>query len=166
MRQDSTHAARLGGISITPDNQIVVELAPEHTAAANLFDLNGRTLLFTPDGHGGYSRSVQSVAWEDDIGRVVADREEIHLQSFMFDFAGRSERSFFVSRHGLLTFGEPLAYNYQDADNRFNTMREIAGKFVDAPTISPLSSLDSEGAGPGTTLSPASMSRTATIASS
>ena len=64
-------------ISTTADNRILVELAPEDTAAANLFDLNSRTLVFTPDGHGGYSRAVRSVAWEDNIGPSVADGAEI-----------------------------------------------------------------------------------------
>ena len=44
-------------ISTTVDDQILAELAPDDTIPANLFDLNGRTLVFTPDGHGGYSRS-------------------------------------------------------------------------------------------------------------
>ena len=134
---NSTPAARSGRISTTPDNQILVELAPEDTTAGNLFDLNGRTLTFTPDGRGGYSRSVQSVAWENNIGRPVADGEEIHLQSFTFDFAASRWGSFFVSRHGLITFGEPLAYDYW-LQNRFGPMSEIAGQFVTAPTISPL----------------------------
>ena len=126
-----------GRVSTTPDNQILVELAPADSTAGNLFDLNGRTLIFTPDGHGGYSRSVQSVAWEDDIGRPVADGEEIHLQSFMFDFAGSRWESFFVSRHGLITFGEPLAYDYW-LQGRFDSLSDIAGQFVTTPTISPL----------------------------
>ena len=57
------HAARPGGVSTTPDHQILVELAPEDTTAANLLDLDGMTLGFTPDGQGGYSRSVQALAW-------------------------------------------------------------------------------------------------------
>ncbi len=108
------------------------------TTPANHFDLNGRTLIFTPDGHGRYSRSVQSVSWEDNIGRAVADGEEVQLQSFTVDFAGRRWGSFVVSRYGLITFGEPLGYSYEDSDNRFNTMSTIAGEFVTAPTISPL----------------------------
>ena len=115
-----------------------MELAPGDTAPANLFDLNGRTLVFTPDGHGGYSRSVQSVIWEEDIGAPVVDGAEIQFQGFMFDFGGERWGSFFVSRHGLITFGEPLTYRYRDAENRFDTMEEIAGKFATMPTISPL----------------------------
>ena len=135
---DSTRSAQSGGVSTTPDNQILVELAPEDTAAANLFDLNGRTLVFTPDGHGSYSRAVRSVAWEDNIGPAVADGAEVQLQSFMVDFAGRRWGSFFVSRHGLITFGEPLRYSYWESENRFDTMSEIGGKFVTTPTITPL----------------------------
>ena len=41
-----------GRISTTTNNQIIVEFAPEDIVAANPFDLNGRTLVFTPDGHG------------------------------------------------------------------------------------------------------------------
>ena len=137
-RADSMRLAGSGGVSTTPDNQILVELAPEDTTAANLFDLNGRTLVFTPDGHGGYSRSVQSIIWEDDIGRAVADGEEVQFQSFMFDFAGQRWGSFFVSRRGLITFGEPLTYSYDDIENRNTPMREVAAKFVTTPTISPL----------------------------
>ena len=132
---DAARAARAGGVSTTPNNQILVELAPEDVSTANLFDLNGRTLIFTPDGHGGYSRSVQSVAWDDDIGEPVADEAEISFQSFMFDFAGQRWGSFFVSRHGLITFGEPFTH---DGSFRWLTMHEIAGQFVTSPTISPL----------------------------
>ena len=135
---DPARADGSGGVSTTPDNQILFELAPQDTTAANLFDLSGRTLILTPDGQGGYSRSVQSVAWEDDIGRAVADGEEIPLRSFMFDFSGRRWGSFFVSARGLITFGERLTYRHHDAENRSGTMREVAARFVTTPTISPL----------------------------
>ena len=62
----------------------------------------------------------------------------VELASFGFDFAGQRWHSFHVSRHGLLTFGQALTYAYGDAENRFDTMREIARKFIEVPTISPL----------------------------
>ena len=49
---DSARAARSGGVSTTPDNQILVELTQNDFTVANPFDLNG------------YSRSVGLVAWE------------------------------------------------------------------------------------------------------
>ena len=135
--EDSTRAARSGGISTTLDNQIILELAPGDTADPNPVDLEGRTLVFTPDGHGGYSRSVQPLAWEDHLGEAVADEAVVELENFMFDFAGQRWGAFHVSRHGLLTFGAPFAWSYY-RDGRFFTMREIAAAFVHSPTISPL----------------------------
>ena len=129
--------AAAGGVSTTKNSQILVELAPEDTTAPNLFDLNGMTLVFTPDGQGGYSRSVQPLAWEEDLGEEICEGEEIAL-GFAFEFGGRSWDSAYVSKHGALTFGAPLAYSYDDAQNRFDTMAEIAAKFVTHPTISPL----------------------------
>ena len=131
-------SAAAGQISTTVNNQIIVELTAADTTPANPFDLDGRTLVFTPDGHGGYSRSVESLAWEEATGGAVGDGEEIDLRTFTFGFADRSWGSFFVSRRGLITFGEPLTYSYDDIEHRHNTMREVFAKFVTAPTISPL----------------------------
>ena len=136
-RADSPLSGATGQISTTADNQILVELAPDDTTPANLFDLNGRTLVFTPDGRGGYARDVRTLMWEADVGEPVADRAEVELDGFIFDFAGRRWGSFHVSKHGALTFGEPLTYEYW-GPNWFATMREHANRFVAAPTISPL----------------------------
>ena len=113
-----------------------MELAPKDTTPANLFDLNERTVVFMPDGYGGWSRSVLPVKWEEGVGREAADGEEIPLPSFSFDFAGRRWGSFFVSQHGLITFGKPLTYSQRQ--NAFGRMAQIARDFVTAPTISPL----------------------------
>ena len=136
-RADSPLSGATGQIATTADNQILVELAPDDTTPANLFDLNGRTLVFTPDGRGGYARDVRTLMWEADIGEPVADRAEVELDSFMFDFAGKRWGSFHVSKHGALTFGEPLTYEYW-GPNWGATTREHANRFVSAPTISPL----------------------------
>ena len=134
---DPPRADQSGGISTTQDNQILLELQPGDTADPNPVDLEGRTLVFAPDGRGGYSRSVQSLAWEEHLGEAVADEAVVELQNFMFDFAGQRWGAFHVSRHGLLTFGGPFAWSYR-RDGRFFTMHQIAAAFVDSPTISPL----------------------------
>ena len=134
---DSIRAVPPGGVSTTSHSQILVELVPGDTDPPNPFDLHGVTLLFTPDGRDGYSRQVQSLEWEDHHGEPVADRAPVDLDGFTFDFAGQRWPSFYVSRHGLLTFGGPFTYSYA-ADGRFDTMRQIAAEFVDRPTISPL----------------------------
>ena len=124
------------GISVTSENQILVELMPEDLEPANLLDLAGRTLIFTPDGQGGYSRSVRALAWEEDIGEELSsDRQEIEMD-FPFEFSGRKWRSFFVTDKGLITFGEPFPEWRTPA--RFGTMQIIADAFLVAPTISAL----------------------------
>ena len=124
------------GISVTDRGQILVELTPGDTVPANLLDLAGRTLVFTPDGRGGYSRSVRALDWDDDIGNPVDDREEIE-PNFRFDFAGRQWESFFVSRYGVVTFGEPYPFP-RDGPDRFGTMEEIAVHLGTPPLIAAL----------------------------
>ena len=46
-------------------------MKPEDTTPPNLFDLDRRTLVFRPDGRGGYSRDVRSLQWEDTLGAEV-----------------------------------------------------------------------------------------------
>ncbi len=112
------------GIATTSEGQIVVELTPEDLVPANPLDLAGKTLMFTPDGRGGYARRLQEVAWEEDIGRPVDDNDEVEL-SFRFAFSGRTWDSVFVSRYGLVTFGEPYPFP-QVGPDRWGTMAAIA----------------------------------------
>ena len=123
------------GISVTSENQILLELMPEDLVPANPLDLAGRTVLFTPAG-GGYSREVRAVAWEEDIGSPIDDNAEIEL-SFPFEFSAQEWRSFFVSRYGLITFGEPYPFPEVGPD-RFGTMSEIAAHLTSLNAISPL----------------------------
>ena len=126
------------GISVTSENQILVEFLPEDLDPANLLDLAGRTVVFTPDGRGGYWRSVRDVALEEDIGEEPSsDRQEIELD-FPFEFSGRKWRSFFVTGNGLITFGKPFPSWDSGTPSRFGTMQIIADAFLVAPTISAL----------------------------
>ena len=120
------------GISVTSENQILIELMDEDLEPANLLDLAGRTLIFTPHGQGGYVRSVQELAWEEELGERINDNEEI-WPSFRFDFSGRKWDSFFVSRYGLITFGEPYPFP-QVGPERWGTMSEIA-EFLGVPPM-------------------------------
>ena len=140
--ENAVRAAASRRMTVTADGQIVVELAPEDTTSANLFDLNGRTLVFTPDGRGGYSRDVRSLEWEESLGADVTlewdrhrDGVEVEFGDFEFDYAGRRWSSVFVSRHGFLTFGAPLKRN---PDPWFSPMAESAAWLAATPTISAL----------------------------
>lgn len=65
-----------------------MELAPGETLTANLFDLDGRSLVLRPDGDGRYSRAVQPLAWQGPIGPLVSNGYEIEL-GFDFGFGER-----------------------------------------------------------------------------
>ena len=126
------------GISVTSENQILMELMSEDLVPANPLDLAGRTLMFTPAG-GGYSREVRALDWEeeaDDAERMLGPAE-VELEHFRFPFAGREWDSFFYTRPGLISFGKPIP---SDADwpKRFGTMPQMFDLFVIAPTISAL----------------------------
>ena len=125
------------GVSVTSEEQILVELEPADVVPANPFDLAGRTLVFAPDGRGGYSRAVGPLDWDsEDRGERPGRPAEIELKHFEFDFSGRQWRSFFLSRTGLITFGE--AFPQERTPARFGTMEMIADAMVMVPTISAL----------------------------
>ena len=131
---DSTQTSPINEILVTADNQILVELAPEDSVSPNLFDLNGRTVVFTPDGTGRYSREVRTLEWEEQIGEAVDELSPvIMLESFDFPFAGHRWDSFFLGPPGVLTFGGPFTYSssYYGAP-----LQVIADEFISSPTIS------------------------------
>jgi len=124
------------GISVTSEDQILVELEAGDVVPANPLDLAGKTLLFTPDGQSGYLRSVHSLAWEEDIGSPEEDNAEIELP-FLFRFSGQDWSSFFLSRYGLVTFGEPYPFPRNGPD-RWGTMSQIAAHIGSLNAISAL----------------------------
>ena len=141
---DFSHSNPVKEIWVTEDNQILVELAPDEATRPNLFDLNGRTLVFTPDGAGGYSRQVRALEWEEEIGEEVRNRANsssvlletvVGLESFGFPFAGQRWDSFYLGPPGVVTFGAPFTYSYP---YRSVTMQEIADRFISGPTLSAL----------------------------
>ena len=141
---DAVPVGRPGGVSTTPGNQILLELKPEDTTPPNQFDLNGRTLVFRPDGRGGYSREVRSLEWEETLGAEVTveserhrDGVEVEFGDFEFDYAGRRWNTVFMSKHGLLTFGAPLEYS-KHFEAWFSPMSESAARLATTPTISAL----------------------------
>lgn len=125
-----------GRVSVTDDDRILAELVSDDTAG-NPFDLNRKTLVFTPDGSGGYSRSVNPVLWETDLGEAVSASAPVAFRNFRFEFAGHPWDSFYISPRGLLTFGSHHIDAYWTT-KRYSTMRELAGPLSNQPTISVL----------------------------
>lgn len=127
------------GISVTSENQILMELMSEDLVPANPLDLAGRTLMFTPAG-GGYSRAVRPLDWEEEAGDAERMRgpAEVELEHFRFPFAGQEWDSFFYTRPGLISFGEPIPRDH-GWPKRFGTMPEVLELLSITPMISALS---------------------------
>ena len=132
-----TKTSAVSEILVTADNRILVELAPDEATRPNLFDLNERTLVFTPDGTGRYSREVRALEWEEEIGEEVVYRAVygavIMLESFDFPFAGQRWDSFHLGPPGVLTFGGPFTYRPSNIGFK---MQQIADNFISTPTVS------------------------------
>jgi hypothetical protein len=125
------------GVSVTSENQILVELMPDDIVPANPFDLAGRSVVFVPGDQGEYSRTVGPLEWDhEDRRERLRIPLEVELRHFRFPYSGRRWDSFFVSKTGLITFGRALPSERTPA--RFGTMRMIADAMVVAPTISAL----------------------------
>ena len=127
----------VGQVWVTADNQILVELAPDEANRPNLFDLNGRTLVFTPDGAGRYWRRVRALEREEEIGEEVedADGAVVELESFDFPFAGKRWDSFYLGPPGVLTFGGPYAHTVRYASRG---VKGNADELISGPTVTAL----------------------------
>ena len=86
------------GISTTSDGRILLELGPDDLTYGNRFDLTGRTVIFTPDGAGGYRRAVNSLEYEGTVGDQVDHGDRVALERFSFPFGGETWDSFQVSQ--------------------------------------------------------------------
>ena len=80
--------------------------------AANYFDLEGKTVAFTPEPGtaGTYSVGVASLSWENPglgaaggVSRTVGDGQAVDLP-FPFPFAGRTWNRLYANRTGSVTF--------------------------------------------------------------
>ena len=136
---DSTQTSPINEILVTADNRILVELEPDEATRPNLFDLNERTVVFTPDGTGRYSREVRTLEWEEETGEAVeyerGSGAVVMLESFDFPFAGQRWDSFHLGPPGVLTFGGPFTYSPSYTGIK---MQEIADNFISSPTVSAL----------------------------
>ena len=136
---DSNHSNPVKEIWVTADNQILVELKEDEANRPNLFDLNGRTLVFTPDSAGGYSRQVRALEWEEEIGeevqRLSQSRSVIRLESFDFPFAGQRWDSFYLGPPGVVTFGGPYTNSLRYPSRG---VKGNSGELISGPTVSAL----------------------------
>jgi len=89
----------------TRDNLIVFEVAEDALGRANLFDLEKRTLRFSPVA-GGYRAETVALQWESDPG-AEAIGSQVTLHNFTFPFSGKTWDAFSVGATGSIAFAAP-----------------------------------------------------------
>lgn len=85
---------------------ILMELNPGALGQENLFDLQDRTLRFTPE-RGGYRVDVLPLQWDPEFGAPLTD-PNVALHDFVFPFSGKDWDALSVGMTGSIRFGPPL----------------------------------------------------------
>ena len=132
----------IGKVSIKGD-LAVMELNDGALGRANLFDLVGRTLRFTPEGS-RYRVQNGPLQWDPDFGSEFAG-PDVTLHPFAFPFSGKRWDSFRVGTTGSIRFGAPQKderpgpYGREDGGvsiGRFDPLAEGANSLIEsAPAI-------------------------------
>ena len=91
------------GTITTQGDLIVMTLEEGVLGSANLFDLAGRTLRFTPVV-GGYRGENLPLAWDGEPGTEMSNAS-LTLQGFAFPFSGQSWKQLSVGVTGSISFG-------------------------------------------------------------
>jgi hypothetical protein len=87
----------------TQENLIVMTLDEGVLGKANLFDLVGRTLRFTPEGTGYRAENV-ALKWDPEFGAALTVAH-VALRNFAFPFSGKNWESLSVGATGSISFG-------------------------------------------------------------
>lgn len=93
------------GTVATQGDLIVMTLNEGALGKANLFDLAGRTLRFTPDGS-GYRIENSTLRWDAEFGAELAGAQ-VTLRNFAFPYSGKSWNSFSAGTTGSIAFATP-----------------------------------------------------------
>lgn len=96
----------IGSVTVK-GNLIILALDENALGKPHLFDLEHRTLHFTPKGC-RYTVETLHEAWDNDFGTELKD-PQVTLTKMQFPFSGQSWSSFSVGVTGSITFGEPAA---------------------------------------------------------
>ena len=110
------------GTVTTEGDLIVLTLNEGALGAASLFDLDHRTVRFTPAAS-GYRVTTLPLAWDTDFGPEMTGSDAT-LQRFAFPFSGQRWSAFSVGMTGSITFaggsGAARPVSPQSAGDRLN----------------------------------------------
>ena len=82
---------------------ILLELHEGALGKQNLFDLNRRTVRFTPSGS-GYRIESLPLQWDSEFGEEL-EGSNVTLKKVKFPFSGKTWESFSVGGNGSIRFG-------------------------------------------------------------
>ncbi|HUI54596.1 MAG TPA: hypothetical protein VLY04_06470 [Bryobacteraceae bacterium] len=99
-QQEPGHS--IGKIS-TRGDLIVMELNEGALGKPSLFNLEGRTVRFKPDGT-GYRVETSALQWDPEFGAEMSGAQAT-LKNFAFPFSGKTWDSFSVGPTGSISFG-------------------------------------------------------------
>jgi hypothetical protein len=132
----------IGKVSTRAD-LIVLELDDRALGGANLFDLEGHTLHFTPEGS-RYRVQAEALQWDSNFGPALTGAE-VTLKQFAFSFSGQKWNAFRVGTTGSIRFGaaeqeaNPSRSGSGDGGvsiGRFDPLAEAASAIINrAPAI-------------------------------
>lgn len=141
-QQDNQPGRSIGKVS-TKGDLIILELDENALGKANLFNLTGRTLRFTPQGS-QYRIESGPLHWNSDYSPELIGAEAT-LHKFAFPFSGKLWKSFLVGRTGTIRFGASEKeigldpYGHRDGGiilERFDQLAEMASQLIEkAPAI-------------------------------
>ncbi len=104
----------IGNVSVL-GNLIVLELKRGALGRENLFDLQRRTLRFTP-GSAGYRVENLPLHWDPEFGQKISEHQ-VTLRAFSFPFSGKNWDVFSVGVTGSIRFGERPSEGGSDFDS-------------------------------------------------
>ena len=108
----------LGKVTVLPAGDIL-------RRPANFFDLEGKTVTFTPDGEGRYAVQTSSLTWVE-TSIAFYGGGEVSLP-FAFPFAGRTWTRVHANRSGNVSFMAPETTHWAQRDTwSSGTMRSLA----------------------------------------
>jgi hypothetical protein len=87
----------------TQENLIVMTMDEGVLGKANLFDLVGRTMRFTPEGTGYRAENV-ALKWDTEFGAALTGAQ-VTLRNFAFPYSGKNWDSLSVGATGSISFG-------------------------------------------------------------
>jgi endonuclease YncB( thermonuclease family) len=142
-QEEETEPGHSIGHVSTQGDLVLVELNDGALGRANLFDLVGHTLRFTPTGS-GYRVESGTLDWDSDFGPEL-NGAEVTLHQFAFPFSSQRWNSFRVGTTGSMRFGTPeweagpgprVPGDGGVSIGRFDPLAEAASRLIDsAPAI-------------------------------